>query len=71
MRRLVSLASAFALVLVMAVPAVAHPRVPEQSVCVLPEAAKAGIHRAAANVADANGVAAHVLYVKSPHFCVD
>lgn len=66
MRRVLSLAAALALSLAIAAPALAHPNVPPQSVCVLPAAAAHGIHTAAGNV---SGVAAHVLFVKSPHFC--
>jgi hypothetical protein len=68
MRRILSLVAALALSLAMAAPALAHPNVPEQSVCVLPAAAAHGIHTAAGNV---GGVAAHVLFVKSPHFCAE
>jgi hypothetical protein len=67
MRRiLTALLSSAALVLVLAVPAMAHPVVPPQSTCVIPAAAADGAHTAYANV---SGVAAHVLFVKSPHFC--
>ena len=68
MRRLLAIAAGLALALAMAVPALDHPAVPEQSVCVLPANAAGGIHTAAGNV---GGVAAHVLFVKSPHFCAD
>jgi hypothetical protein len=71
MRRfLVTLLSSVALVLALAVPAMAHPAVPSQSTCVIPAAAANGAHTAYANVSDnENGIAAHVLWVKSPHFC--
>jgi hypothetical protein len=65
-KRLVGFLSALALAMVMALPAVAHPKAPEQSTCVLPAASAAGIHNAYSHV---GGVAAHVLEVKSPHFC--
>jgi hypothetical protein len=69
MRRvLTALLSSVALVLALAVPAMAHPAVPPQSVCVIPAAAATGGHTAAGNV---SGVAAHVLFVKSPHYCQD
>jgi hypothetical protein len=66
MRRLVTLVVGVALAFAMAVPAMAHPRVPEQSICVMNINAADGVHRAAANV---DGVAAHVLFYKSPHAC--
>jgi hypothetical protein len=66
MRRLLPLIAALALSLAMAVPAMAHPAVPSQSVCVINANAVTGGHTAAGNV---SGVAAHVLFVKSPHFC--
>jgi hypothetical protein len=66
MRRLLPLIAALALSLAMAVPAMAHPVVPPQSVCVINASAVTGGHTAAGNV---SGVAAHVLFVKSPHFC--
>ena len=71
MRRVfTALLSSLALVLALAVPAMAHPVVPPQSTCVIPAAAANGAHTAYANVSDnANGIAAHVLWVKSPHFC--
>jgi hypothetical protein len=65
-RRLTALLSSVALVLVLAVPAMAHPVVPPQSVCVIPAAAANGAHTAYGHV---SGVAAHVLFVKSPHYC--
>ena len=65
-RRFVTLVVGVVLALAMAAPAMAHPRVPEQSVCVMNANAAGGVHKAAANV---DGVAAHVLFVKSPHFC--
>lgn len=65
-RTLTALLSSVALVLVLAVPAMAHPAVPEQSVCVIPAAAAHGAHTAYGNV---SGIAAHVLFVKSPHYC--
>lgn len=66
MRRLMALVIGAVLAALMAVPAMAHPAVPEQSVCVMNANAVNGAHTAAGNV---SGVAAHVLFVKSPHFC--
>lgn len=66
MRRFLTLVAGFVLALAMAAPAMAHPAVPEQSTCVMNANAANGAHTAAANV---DGVAAHVLFVKSPHFC--
>jgi len=65
-RGLPALLSSVALVIALAVPAMAHPAVPPQSTCVIPGSAAHGIHTAYGNV---SGVAAHVLLVKSPHFC--
>jgi hypothetical protein len=44
----------------------AHPVVPPQSVCVIPGPAAFGGHMAFSKV---SGVAAHVLFFKSPHAC--
>jgi hypothetical protein len=71
MRRLVTLVVGVALAFAMAIPAMAHPRVPEQSICVMNVNAADGVHKAAANVENASGVAAHVLFYKSPHACED
>ena len=66
MRRMMAVVIGAVLAVVMAAPAMAHPAVPEQSVCVMNANAVKGAHTAAGNV---SGVAAHVLFVKSPHFC--
>jgi hypothetical protein len=65
-KSLTAIIASAALVLVLAVPAMAHPAVPPQSVCVIPGPAAFGGHMAFSKV---SGVAAHVLFVKSPHFC--
>lgn len=66
MRSLMALVGGVILTVIMAAPAAAHPRVPDQSVCVINANAVNGGHTAASKV---KGVAAHVLWVKSPHFC--
>jgi len=66
MRKLIAIATALVLSLVLAAPVMAHPVVPDQSVCVINPKAVTGGHTAAGQV---TGVAAHVLFVKSPHFC--
>jgi hypothetical protein len=65
-RSLTAILASAALVLVLAVPAMAHPVVPPQSVCVIPGPAAFGGHMAFSKV---SGVAAHVLFFKSPHAC--
>jgi hypothetical protein len=66
MRRFIAIVAGAFLALILTVPAMAHPKVPEQSVCVMNAHAINGAHTAAGNV---DGVAAHVLFVKSPHYC--
>ena len=69
MRKLLSIVAASLLALALAAPVSAHPAVPPQSLCVINANAAHGGHTAYANVVDASGVAAHVLYFKSPHAC--
>jgi hypothetical protein len=66
MRKLIALVTGALLTLILTVPAMAHPVVPEQSVCVINANAVTGGHTAAGHI---DGVAAHVLFVKSPHYC--
>lgn len=57
-----------AMVLAFSVPAMAHPRVPEQSIQKVNENAAGGMHTAWGSIQGSNGAAQHnFMYRHSPH----